>query len=89
MITRVTEENQVTVPAEVAAKAGIEPGTARAELHGARSRTEIRVLKSVAEVAADVRGRGARYRNRPDSAVDALLREREQDERVSGLERLS
>ena len=41
---------------------------------------EVRVLQSVAEVAANLRGRGVRYRNRSGSAVDALLRERERDE---------
>ena len=82
MITTVTGKNQVTVPAKLAAAEGIEPGTRFAWSFTEREHVlEVRVLKSVPEVAADLRGRGARYRNRPGSAVDALLRERDQEER--------
>jgi len=82
MITTVTGKNQVTVPAKLAAAVGIEPGTRFAWSFTEREHVlEVRVLKSVSEVAAELRGRGARYRNRPGSAVDALLREREREER--------
>ena len=81
MITTVTGKNQVTVPARVAAAEGIEPGTRFAWSFTEREHVlEVRVLQSVAEVAANLRGRGVRYRNRSGSAVDALLRERERDE---------
>ena len=81
MITTVTGKNQVTVPAKLAAAEGIEPGTRFAWSFTEREHVlEVRVLKSVSEVAAERRGRGARYRNRPGSAVDALLREREREE---------
>lgn len=81
MITTVTGKNQVTVPAKLAAAEGIEPGTRFAWSFTEREHVlEVRVLKSVSEVAAELRGRGARYRNRPGSAVDALLREREREE---------
>ena len=81
MITRVTGENQVAVPARVVAAEGIEPGTGLAWSFTEREHVlEVRVLQSVAEVAADLRGRGLRYRNRPGSAADALLREREREE---------
>ena len=82
MITTVTGKNQVTVPAKLAAAEGIEPGTRFAWSFTEREHVlEVRVLKRVSEVAAELRGRGARYRNRPGSAVDALLREREREER--------
>ena len=82
MITKVTGKNQVTVPAVVAVAEGIEPGTRLAWSFTEREHVlEVRVLKSVAEVAADLRGRGVRYRSTPGSAVDALLREREREER--------
>ena len=41
----------------------------------------VRPCAKLIEVAAELRGRGARYRNRPGSAVDALLRERDREER--------
>ena len=70
------------MPAKLAAAEGIEPGTRFAWSFTEREHVlEVRVLKSVSEVAAELRGRGARYRNRPGSAVDALLREREREER--------
>ena len=82
MITTVTGKNQVTVPAKLAAAEGIEPGTRFAWSFTEREHVlEVRVLKSVAEVAAELRGRGALYRNRTGSAVDALLREREREDR--------
>ena len=82
MITTVTGKNQVTVPAKLAAAEGIEPGTRFAWSFTEREHVlEVRVLKSVAEVAAELRGRGVRYRSRPGSAVDALVRERDQEER--------
>ena len=82
MITTVTGKNQVTVPAKLAAAEGIEPGTRFAWSFTEREHVlEVRVLKTVSEVAAELRGRGARHRSRPGSAVDALLRERDQEER--------
>ena len=56
MITRITGENQVTVSAEVAAAEGIEIGTRLAWSFAEREHVlEVRVLKSVAEVAAELR----------------------------------
>ena len=82
MITTVTGKNQITVPAAVAAAEGIEPGMRFAWRFTEREHVlEVRVLKSVAEVAANLRGRGVQYRSRPGSAVDAVLREREREER--------
>ncbi len=55
MITRITGENQVTVSAEVAAAEGVELelGTRLAWSFAEREHVlEVRVLKSVAEVAA-------------------------------------
>ena len=85
MVTKVTSKNQATVPSVVAVAEGIKPGTRLAWSFTEREHVlEVRVLTSVAEVAANLRGRGVRYRSRPGSAVDALLREREREERNDG-----
>ncbi|MCY4482075.1 MAG: hypothetical protein OXC12_04300 [Spirochaetaceae bacterium] len=81
MITTVTGKNQVTVPAAVAAAEAIEPGTRlQWSVTEQEHVLEVRVLPSVAAVAAGLRGRGLRHRRRPGSVVDALVREREQED---------
>ena len=81
MITTVTGKNQVTVPAAIAVAEAIEPGT-RLEWSatGREHVIEIRVLPSVAAVAAGLRGRGLRYRQGSGSAVESLVRERERED---------
>ncbi len=83
MTTTVTGKNQVTVPAGVAVAEAIEPGTRlQWSLTEREHVLEIRVLPSVAAVAAGLRGRGVRYRQRSGSAVDALVREREREDDI-------
>ena len=81
MITTVTGKNQVTVPAAIAAAEAIEPGT-RLQWSATEQEhvLEVRVLPSVAGVAAGLRGRGLRHRRRTGSAVDALVQERERED---------
>ena len=82
MITTVTGKKSGHGAGQSRRRGGDRAGHAvRVELHEREHVLEVRVLQSVAEVAANLRGRGVRYRNRSDSAVDALLRERERDER--------
>ena len=81
MITTVTGKNQVTVPAAIAAAEAIGPGTRLQWCATDQEHVlEVRVLPSVAAVAAGLRGRGLRHRRRPGSVVDALVREREQED---------
>jgi bifunctional DNA-binding transcriptional regulator/antitoxin component of YhaV-PrlF toxin-antitoxin module len=81
MITTVTGKNQVTVPAAIAAVEAIEPGTRLQWSATEREHVlEVRVLPSVAAVAAGLRGRGLRHRQRPGSTVDALVQERERED---------
>ncbi len=81
MITKVTGKNQVTVPAEIAAKAGLKPGS-RLEwrLTGRRGVLEVRVLPDQASLAETLRGRGRKYLKRGGSAVDRLVAERVREE---------
>ena len=81
MITTGTGKKQVTVPAGIAAAVAIEPGTRLQWSVTEREHViEIRVLPSVAAVAAGLRGRGLRYKQRSSSAVDALVHERERED---------
>lgn len=81
MLTTVTGKNQVTIPAGIAVAEAIEPGTRFQWSVTEREHVlEIRVVPSVAEVAAELRGRGVRYRQRSGSAVDALVQERERED---------
>ena len=83
MITTVTGKNQVTVPAAIAAVEAIEPGTRLQWRATEREHVlEVRVLPSVAAVAAGLRGRGLRHRRRAGSAVDALVQEREREDKM-------
>jgi bifunctional DNA-binding transcriptional regulator/antitoxin component of YhaV-PrlF toxin-antitoxin module len=81
MITTVTGKNQVTVPAALASEEGIKPGT---RLEWARTDrehvVEVRILPSTVDLARDMRGRGKRRPGSTLSAVEGLIREREQDE---------
>jgi bifunctional DNA-binding transcriptional regulator/antitoxin component of YhaV-PrlF toxin-antitoxin module len=81
VITRVTGKNQVTVPAEVVAKAGLKPGT-RLEWRITRRADviEVRVLPDQASLAQALRGAGQRSQRKRGSPVDRLIAERSQDE---------
>ncbi len=75
------EENKVTVPPEIVARAGITPGSRLDwRLTSRPGVLEVTVLPGLAELAASVRGLGARNAPTADhSAVDDLVREREID----------
>ena len=81
MITRITGKNQVTVPAEIVGKAGLRPGTRLDWRTTDREGVlEVLVLPDIATLASGLRGRGNSFRRHDGSAVDRLLREREQEE---------
>jgi bifunctional DNA-binding transcriptional regulator/antitoxin component of YhaV-PrlF toxin-antitoxin module len=76
-----TGKNQVTVPAEIAARVGLGPGT-RLEwrVTDRKDVLEVRVLPDLPTLARQLRGRGARSGGRKGSAVERLVEERERDE---------
>jgi bifunctional DNA-binding transcriptional regulator/antitoxin component of YhaV-PrlF toxin-antitoxin module len=81
VITRITGKNQVTVPAEIVDRAGLRVGTRLDWRTTDREGVlEVRVVPSPASIAAGLRGRGNRFGQREGSAVDRLLRDREQEE---------
>lgn len=81
MITRMTGKNQVTVPAEIAAKAGLKPGTRlQWRLTDRRDVLEVRVLPNQASVAEALRGRGRKSMKKRGSPVDRLIAERSLEE---------
>jgi AbrB family looped-hinge helix DNA binding protein len=84
MITRVTGKNQVTVPAEIAAKTGLRNGS-RLEwkLTGKRNVLEVHVLPDRASLAQALRGRGRKALRRRGSPVDRLVAERSREESES------
>ncbi len=77
MITRVTGKNQVTVPAEVADKAGLKPGS-RLEWHltARKDVIEVHVLPDLSSVAEALRGRGRKSLRKRGSPVGRLVAER-------------
>ncbi len=82
MITKVTGKNQVTIPAEIAQKAGLKPGS-RLEwrLTDRRNILEVRVLPDPASLAETLRGKGKKYLKGRGSPVDRLVGERGLEER--------
>ena len=82
MIARVTGKNQVTIPARIAAMAGMEPGTRLEWIPTDREHViDVRVLPNIARVASALRGRGARYAKEAGSAVERLMDERRREDR--------
>lgn len=82
MITTITGKNQVTVPAALAKRANIRPGTRLDwELGDSADALIVRVLPDTATVASQLRGRGRKYQRRATSAVRNLVRERALEER--------
>lgn len=76
-----TGKNQVTVPAEIAAKAGLTPGTRlQWRLTNRRDVLEVRVLPNQASVAEALRGRGRKSMRKRGSPVDRLIAERSLEE---------
>jgi bifunctional DNA-binding transcriptional regulator/antitoxin component of YhaV-PrlF toxin-antitoxin module len=76
-----TGKNQVTVPAEIAGKARLRPGT-RLEwrLTDRDDVLEVRVLPDQSSVAEALRGRGSKSSRRRGSPVDRLIAERSLDD---------
>jgi bifunctional DNA-binding transcriptional regulator/antitoxin component of YhaV-PrlF toxin-antitoxin module len=82
MITTITGKNQVTVPAEIARKEGMRPGTRLEWRATDRAHVlEVRVLPDPASLALYLRGRGNRTRRHSGSAVDRLIRERKDEDK--------
>jgi bifunctional DNA-binding transcriptional regulator/antitoxin component of YhaV-PrlF toxin-antitoxin module len=77
-----TGKNQVTVPAELARKEGLRPGT-RLEWRSTEREhvLEVRILPDPAQIAASLRGRGNAGRRLSGSAVDRLVHERKNEDR--------
>jgi bifunctional DNA-binding transcriptional regulator/antitoxin component of YhaV-PrlF toxin-antitoxin module len=75
-----TGKNQVTVPAEIVEKAGLEIGT-RLEwrLTNRSGVLEIRILQNEAALAEAMRGRGRRYLRGSGSPVGRLIAERDSE----------
>jgi len=79
--TRVTGKRQVTVPAEVARKYHIEPGSRLDWLDGEREdEIRIRVLPGPSELLRQVREIGAKYADRVPDSAEVLRRIREEDD---------
>jgi bifunctional DNA-binding transcriptional regulator/antitoxin component of YhaV-PrlF toxin-antitoxin module len=77
-----TGKNQITVPAEIARREGLRPGTRLEWRSTDREHViEVRVLPALASVAARLRGQGNAFRRLPGSAIDHLVRERESEDR--------
>lgn len=82
MITRVTGKNQVTVPAELARRAGMRPGTRLDWRSTDDAHTlEVKVLPDPASLASCLKGRGNSARRHTGSAVDRLIRQRLDEDR--------
>ena len=83
MITTVTGKNQVTIPAEIAKKEGLKPGT-RLEWRstGRPQVLEVVILPDVPSIASALRGRGNRSRRRAGSPIDRLVQQRGDDEQM-------
>ena len=77
MITTMTGKNQVTVPAELARKAGMRPGT-RLDWRSTDDALvlEVRVLPDPASIASSLRGLGNSARRLGGSPVDRLVSQR-------------
>ena len=82
MVTTITGKNQVTIPARIVALEGMEPGTRLEWIPTDREHViEVRVLRNIARVASDLRGRGVRFQKRGGSAVERLMSERQREDR--------
>jgi len=77
-----TGKNQITVPAEIVARAGLKPGT-RLDWRPTERKNvlEVRILPDAASLAGALRGRGKASQRKSGSAVARLVREREGEDR--------
>jgi len=82
MITTITGKNQVTVPAEIARREGMRPGTRLEWRATDRAHIlEVRVLPDPASLATYLRGRGNRSRRHSGSVVERLVRQRNEEDK--------
>jgi len=81
MVTTVTANNQVTVPASIARKAGIRAG-ARLDwrLSDRSNELVIRVLPDQARLASEIMGAGRRFLKPGADPIADLIRERERED---------
>jgi bifunctional DNA-binding transcriptional regulator/antitoxin component of YhaV-PrlF toxin-antitoxin module len=78
-----TGKNQVTVPAEIAAKAGMKSGTRLDwRMTDREGILEVHILPSQAALASGLMGRGNSFKRAAGSPVSRLLAEREQEENL-------
>ena len=81
MITKVTGKNQVTIPAEIAAKMSLHKGSRfEWKLTDKKNVLEVRVLPDMSSIAESLKGKGKALKKR-GSAVGRLITEREQESR--------
>lgn len=79
MITTVTRKNQTTLPASIAAKAGISPGFRLDWSLGENGELHAKPLPPLDEVVKSLRGRGKKFLPKGRSAVAELIAERAQE----------
>ncbi|MBN8249312.1 MAG: AbrB/MazE/SpoVT family DNA-binding domain-containing protein [Verrucomicrobia bacterium] len=85
MTTTLTGKNQVTVPAELAQKLGLQPGAQFDWALGDRpNRIVITIKPTRKQLLARVRAIGRAFKNEGQDPVGDLVREREEDERLRG-----
>ncbi len=81
MITNITGKNQLTVPAKIAALAGIKPGARLDWRHTKRKHIlEVRILPDRATQATELMGIGIKYKNSDTDTVANLICDRGKDE---------
>jgi bifunctional DNA-binding transcriptional regulator/antitoxin component of YhaV-PrlF toxin-antitoxin module len=81
VITRITGKNQVTVPAEIARREKMRPGTRLEWRSTDREHVlEVHVLPDPAALADELRGRGNAHKRERGSAVARLIDERMRDD---------
>lgn len=86
MITTVTEENLVSIPAELAKAAGIQPGTRIDWSVDEEGRLIGRILLSRGELAHKAMGMGRSWLKDGDDPIADLIAERLQEDEEEGLE---
>jgi AbrB family looped-hinge helix DNA binding protein len=81
MITRVTGKNQVTIPAKVAAQAGIKPGAMLDWTVSEKNHVlEVHVYPDPASLSKELRGRGCKTSKQKSGAAERLVEERVREE---------
>lgn len=86
MITTVTGNNQITIPAALANAAGIQPGTRVDWALGGEGILIAQLLPSRGELARKIAGMGRQWLPEGRDPVAELIEERTQADREEGLE---